>query len=133
MKKIISVILALSMLLSNLLLQQGPWTPYQMFAMGLIGLVAGVLFRKGLLRRDRLSLSIFGGLAAFFLYGGVMNPAAMLLYQPTPSWQLLVAYFVQGVPVDLVHGAATVLFLWLMAEPMLEKLDRIKTKYGFYQ
>ena len=124
---------ALSMLLSNLLLQQGPWTPYQMFAMGLIGLVAGVLFRKGLLRRDRLSLSIFGGLAAFFLYGGVMNPAAMLLYQPTPSRQLLVAYFVQGVPVDLVHGAATVLFLWLMAEPMLEKLDRIKVKYGLYR
>ncbi len=124
---------ALSMLLSNLFLQQGPWTPYQMFAMGLIGLLSGVLFRKGLLRRDRLSLSIFGGLCAFFLYGGVMNPAAMLMYQPTPSWQLLVAYYIQGVPVDLVHGVSTLLFLWLMAEPMLEKLDRIKTKYGFYR
>ena len=31
---------------------------------------------------------------------------------------------------DLVHGAATAIFLWLGAEPMLEKLDRIKTKYG---
>ena len=124
---------ALSMLLSNLFLQQGPWTPYQMFAMGLIGLVAGVLFRKGLLRRDRLSLSIFGGLSAFFLYGGVMNPAAMLMYQPTPSWSLLIAYYIQGVPVDLVHAVSTVLFLWLIAEPMLEKLDRIKTKYGLYR
>ena len=124
---------ALTMLLSNMYFQQGPWTPYQMFAMGLIGLLAGVLFRKGLLRRDRLSLSVFGGLSAFFLYGGVMNPAAMLMYQPTPSWKLLIAYYVQGVPVDLVHAVSTFLFLWLLSEPMLEKLDRIKTKYGFYQ
>ena len=124
---------ALTMLLSNMYFQQGPWTPYQMFAMGLIGLLAGVLFRKGLLRRDRLSLSVFGGLAAFFLYGGVMNPAAMLLYQPTPSKQLLVAYILQGIPVDLVHAVSTFLFLWLLAEPMLEILDRIKTKYGLYR
>jgi len=85
------------------------------------------------LRRDRLSLSVFGGLSAFFLYGGVMNPAAMLMYQPTPSWSLLIAYYIQGVPVDLVHAVSTVLFLWLIAEPMLEKLDRIKTKYGLYR
>ena len=124
---------ALTMLLSNMYFQQGPWTPYQMFAMGIIGLLAGVLFRKGLLRRNRLSLSLFGFVSAFLIYGGVMNPAAMLMYQPTPSWKLLIAYYVQGVPVDLVHAVSTFLFLWLLSEPMLEKLDRIKTKYGFYQ
>ena len=124
---------SLSAVISNFYFGQGPWTPFQMLGWGLIGLLAGVLFRKGLLRRNRLSLSVFGGLAAFFLYGGVMNPAAMLLYQPSPSWQLLVAYIVQGIPVDLVHAVSTFLFLWLLAEPMLEILDRIKTKYGLYQ
>ena len=124
---------SMTMLLSNVFMQQGPWTPYQMFAMGIIGFLAGLLFQKGLLRRDRLSLSIFGFLTAFLIYGGVMNPAAMLLYQPTPSWKLLVAYFIQGVPVDLVHAISTFLFLWLLSEPMLEKLDRVKTKYGLYR
>ena len=124
---------ALTMLLSNMYFQQGPWTPYQMFAMGIIGLLAGVLFRKGLLRRGRLSLSLFGGICAFVIYGGIMNPAAMLMYQPIPSWSLLAAYFVQGVPVDLVHAVSTFLFLWLLSQPMLKILDRIKTKYGFYQ
>ena len=124
---------ALTMLLSNMYFQQGPWTPYQMFAMGIIGLLAGVLFRKGLLRRERLSLSIFGFLATLLVYGGIMNPAAMLMYQPAPSWSLLLAYYIQGLPVDLVHAVSTFLFLWLLSEPMLEKLDRIKTKYGFYQ
>lgn len=42
---------ALSMLVSNMLFSQGVWTPWQMFCMGIIGFLAGVLFRKGLLRR----------------------------------------------------------------------------------
>ncbi len=124
---------SMTILLSNMFMQQGPWTPYQMFAMGIIGFVAGLLFRKGLLRRDRMSLSLFGFGAAFVIYGGVMNPAAMLIYQPSPSWILLIAYFLQGVPVDLVHAISTALFLWLLSRPILEKLDRVKTKYGLYR
>ena len=42
----------------------------------------------------------------------------------------LLTYYVTGFPVDCVHAAATVFFLWIAAEPMLEKLDRIKEKYG---
>ena len=34
---------------------------------------------------------------------------------------------------DLIHGAATVIFIFLAAEPMLEKLDRIKIKYGLVE
>ncbi len=41
---------AMTMLVSNMLLSQGPWTPWQMFCMGIIGFLAGVLFRKGWLR-----------------------------------------------------------------------------------
>lgn len=29
-----------------------------------------------------------------------------------------------------VRALATFFFLWLTAEPLLQKLDRIKTKYG---
>ena len=36
-------------LVSNMFLGQGPWTPWQMFSFGIIGFLAGVLFRKGLL------------------------------------------------------------------------------------
>ena len=34
---------------------------------------------------------------------------------------------------DLIHAAATVIFIFLAAEPMLEKLDRIKVKYGLVE
>ena len=42
---------ALSVLISNLYFGQGPWTPYQMFAWGMIGLIAGYL--SGPLKRHK--------------------------------------------------------------------------------
>ena len=121
---------AVTMLASNMLFQQGPWTPFQMFAMGLIGFLAGVLFRKGLLRRTRVSLCVFGALSVLIVYGGIMNPASAILYQSTITKEILLAYYFTGFPVDLVHAAATALFLWVFSRPMLEKLDRIMEKYG---
>ena len=124
---------AMTMLCSNIMFGQGPWTPWQMFAMGIIGFIAGVLFRKGLLGRSRMSLCIFGAIAAVVVYGGIMNPASALMWAHTLNWQTLLSYYITGFPVDLVHAAATVVFLWFGAEPMLEKLDRIKVKYGLVE
>ena len=121
---------AMSMLTSNVLFGQGPWTPFQMFAMGLIGFLAGVCFQKGLLRAGRAPLAIFGAVSVVLIYGGLMNPASAILYQPNLSWSVLKAYYLTGFPFDLVHAAATALFLWFGAEPMLEKLERVKRKYG---
>ena len=125
---------AVTMLVSNIWFSQGPWTPWQMFSMGIIGFLAGVLFRKGLLRRSRGSLATFGAFSAVIIYGGIMNPAAALMYNSqTVNWEMLKGYYVTGLPMDLVHAAATVIFILCAAEPMLEKLDRIKTKYGLVQ
>lgn len=124
---------ALAALCSNFFFGQGPWTPWQMFAMGLVGFLAGVLFRKGLLGRGRAALCAFGVLAAIVLYGGMMNPAAALLWLRDLSPQILLTYYLTGFPMDCVHAASTALFLWLAAEPMLEKLDRIKVKYGLVE
>ena len=121
---------AMTMLVSNMLFSQGPWTPWQMFAMGIIGWLAGVLYRKGVLRRGRLSLCIYGVIASTVIFGGIMNPASALMWSNTINWKIIMSYYVTGIPVDLVRAVATFIFLWLGAEPMLEKLDRIKTKYG---
>ena len=124
---------SMTMVASNVLFGQGPWTPFQMFSAGIIGFLAGVLFRKGLLRRSRVSLCIFGAITTVVIYGGLMNPFAALSYAQTLNWKLLLTYYISGFPVDLVHASATVFFLWLAAEPMLEKLDRIKVKYGLME
>jgi len=124
---------AMSFLVSNVFMGQGPHTPWQMFAAGIIGFLAGVLFRKGLLRRTPLALAVFGGLSTFIIYGGIMNPAALLMWQPNPTWEMLLAYYLQGIPMDLIHAVSTVTFLTVASGPMLEKLDRIKVKYGLVE
>ena len=124
---------SMTMFCSNILFAQGNWTPWQMFAMGIIGLLAGVLFRKGFLHRDRFSLCVFGGLVTFLIYGGIMNPASVLMYQSNVNWKMIVTAFMTGIPADAVHALATVAFLWFLSEPMLEKLDRVKVKYGLIE
>jgi energy-coupling factor transport system ATP-binding protein len=124
---------SMTMFLSNMLYGQGPWTPWQMFAMGIIGFLSGVLFRKGLLRRDGISLAVFGGISVFLVYGGIMNPASVIMFQSNVSLPMIVTSWVTGAPFDLIHATATVFFLLTMGEPMLEKLDRIKVKYGLVE
>ena len=46
------------------------------------------------------------------------------------KWETLLACYITGLPMDLVHGFGTAIFLMIAAEPMLEKMDRIKVKYG---
>ena len=124
---------AASMLVSNMLFSQGTWTPWQMFAMGIIGFIAGILFRKGLLRRNRVSLCTFGIITVLLVYGGIMNPASVIMFQSHITWKMLLASYTSGFPMDMVHAAGTAVFLWFMSKPMLEKLDRIKTKYGMIE
>ncbi|MDR1735145.1 MAG: ATP-binding cassette domain-containing protein [Oscillospiraceae bacterium] len=121
---------AVTAFVSNMFFGQGPWMPWQMFTMGIIGFLAGVLFKRGWLLRSRLSLCLYGGLAAFVLYGGIMNPASVLMYNPQPTWPIILSAYLQGIPFDLVHALATVVFLAVAAMPMMEKLDRVKVKYG---
>ena len=42
---------------SNFFFGQGPWTPWQMFALGIVGFIGGILFKKGFLRKDVLYIS----------------------------------------------------------------------------
>ena len=121
---------ALSMLSSNMLFGQGPWTPWQMFAAGIIGFLAGILFQKGWLKARKISLCIYGFLATVFIYVGIMNPASLVMTSYAITKRNLLAIYMSGLPVDLVHASATVIFLWIASKPMIEKLERIKVKYG---
>ena len=62
---------------------------------------------------------------------GIMNFASAIMWGPQSiNWNILLGYYVTGLPMDLIHAAATRIFLAVAAQPMLQKLDRIKVKYG---
>ena len=123
---------ALAALCSNFFFGQGPWTPWQMFAFGLIGFLAGALAQIRLLRKETLPLCVFGGVSALVIYGGLLNPAAVLMFQDHPTKEMFLLAYLQGLPFDLIHAASTVFFLWLLAMPLLEKLERLKIKYALF-
>ncbi|MEG0257105.1 MAG: ECF transporter S component [Christensenella sp.] len=118
---------------SNFLFGQGPWTPWQMFAFGIIGFLAGILFKKGVLPKKKLPLCIFGGVATLVIYGLIMDTASLLMFSQTATWQSLLAMYATGLPFNLIHAAATVVFLLILSKPMIEKLDRVKKKFGLLE
>lgn len=124
---------AVSGFVSNFFFGQGPWTPWQMFCFGIIGFLAGILFKKGKLKKNKLPLCIYGGLATFFIYGGIINICALLMFTPKFSWKALMVTYASGFWFDMVHAISTVIFLFFISQPMIEKLDRIKIKYGLLE
>jgi len=118
---------------SNFFFGQGPWTPWQMFCFGIIGYLAGLIFKKGRLKRTASLLSLFGGLSAILIYGGIMNLSSVTIFTASFTKEALIAAYVSGFWFDLVHAIATVVFLLLLARPMLAKLERIKSKYGMIE
>lgn len=124
---------AMTMFVSNFIMGQGPWTPWQMFAMGLVGFLAGLFFAGSSVRTrnmTKLGLCIFGALICIVVYGGIMNPASVIMWQPNVNFSMIMASYVTGFPFDLAQATATVIALWLVARPFLEKLDRVRIKFG---
>ena len=121
---------AMTVFVSNMFFGQGPWTPWQMFSFGIIGFLAGVLFKKGILRRNTAALCVYGGLATLFIYGILMDSSFVFMYQTQIKKEMFFAAFLHGITLNLIHAWATFVFLAVISQPLLEKLDRIKIKYG---
>ena len=119
---------ALGALVSNLFFGQGPWTPWQMYAWGLVGYVGGCLGRRGWL--DTVGGRTVWGLASGLLYGLFLNAWHVIGFVKPLTWASALAAFGAGLPWDLLHGAATVLFLQLIWKPWGNKLRRLQSKLG---
>lgn len=119
---------ALAALSSNLFFGQGPWTPWQMYAWGLVGYVAGWLNDRGWLRR-KAAVYVYGFFSAF-LYGILLDSWYVVGYVSPFTWQGAFTACAAGFPFNLTHAVSTVVFLIPICRPWGKKLERIKVKYG---
>ena len=62
-----------------------------------------------------------------------MNTYTVLTMDFVNSWPEILAVYGSGLPVDSVHATATAIFLAVLAKPMIEKLDRVRKKYGMME
>ena len=113
---------------SNFYFAQGPWTPFQMFAMAVIGLLAGLIFRGK--AKNAWVVSLVGGFMAFAVYGAIVDLSTLLMISDRPTWSLCLVTFASGLQANIVHGIATFIFLRLLYRPVISKVTRIKDKFG---
>ena len=112
----------ISAFVSNFIFGQGPWTPWQMFAYGIAGVCAG--FLKVLLT------AVYGFFVVLLIVGPILDTGSLFMMANVITKETAGAVYLSGLPVNAIHGAATFITLLLFCRPLLEKLDRMKQKYG---
>lgn len=118
---------ALSAVISNFFFGQGPWTPFQMLAWGMIGFFAGVL--GGWLKGRRVLLVIYGVLAGV-IYSLVMDVWTVMWFDGGINGSVYLGAITAALPHTALYAFSNAVFLWIIAKPFGEKLERVKVKYG---
>ena len=118
---------ALAAALSNFYFGQGPWTAFQMLAWGFIGLMSGWMALP--LKKHRPLLLIFGVVmgAAYSLIMDVWN---VLWYAGEMNLGLYAASVATALPHTILYAVSNFVFLYCLARPFGEKMERVKVKYG---
>lgn len=118
----------LSAFISNFIFGQGPWTPFQMAALGLVGLLSGIIFKH--IKCNRISLALVGFILSFAVYGAVSDISTVLMvYGNNITLGGILSVYGSGVPFSLAFGISTAVFLLLFGMPFINKLNRVITKY----
>ena len=118
---------ALSAVLSNFVMGQGPWTPFQMLAWGLIGLFAGILAKP--LKKSRLLLYVYGLLSGVG-YSMLMDIWTTVWTYKEFTLREYAAAISTAVPLTVLYAVSNLIFLMLFAKPVGDKLERVRKKYG---
>lgn len=118
---------AISALLSNFYFGQGPWTPFQMMAFGLIGLIAGYI--SDILIKHKSLLLLYAVISGV-IYSLIMDVWTVVWYNGGMDIALYLTAALTALPHTLMYAVSNFIFLWFLAKPFGEKLERIKIKYG---
>ncbi len=118
---------ALAGLASNLVFGQGPWTPWQMAAWGLVGIL-GAAYARATGRRLPKALTAVVCAAVGLLYGVILNLSMLSLNDGFPTLGQWVARFATSLPFDLAHAAGNVVFFLLFGPALVRILDRYRAR-----
>lgn len=118
---------AFTAVISNFIFGQGPWTPFQMFSWGVIGLIAGLISKY--IIDNKILLLIYAGLSGI-LYSLLMDVWTTFWYDGTFNVLRFFANVATAFPVTVSYVVSNIIFLLVLIKPFGEKLKRLKTKYG---
>ena len=125
---------ALAALTSNFFFGQGMWTPWQMYAWGLVGYLGGVLADAGAFAHRDGSVHLFAllvfGSASGLIFGAIINAYDIIGFVQPLTAAGAVARLASALPFDVLHGVATSAFLAVLYVPWTRRIARVVRKYG---
>ena len=118
---------AMTPLISNFFLGQGPWTLYQMLAWGLIGYGAAYLRRFNL---DRKGLILVGVLCGF-IFGFITNIYFWLYFVYPLTLRTFIFAQLTSLWFDVSHAVGNAIFLGLFGTRTISILERYKKRFNW--
>jgi len=117
---------AITALVSNFFLGQGPWTLYQMFAWGLAGVSAAYLKRFNLGKTSLIILGVFWG----YLYGWIMNTWFWASFIYPLTFRTFLTYQLTSIWFDTFHALGNAVFLGAFGPKTIAILQRFKMRFS---
>lgn len=118
---------------SNFFFSQGPWTPWQMFAYGIGGFLAGLIFHNHRSWAKPWVLAPFGFLTILLVVGPLLDSCTVFTMLSSFTAKSVLAVYAAGIGYNVTHGIGAALTLFFVSRPLLQKLDRLQTKYGILE
>ena len=122
---------AVAAIVSNFFLGQGPWTPWQMYGWGMMGMTAGLL-RNTSWMKTLWGKCTFGFIWGYF-FGWIMNMWVIVGNIEAISWNYILGIYVSSIYFDLAHALSNVFFIIVFGASWVKILQRIQRKYGLLQ
>lgn len=119
---------SMTMLISNFSLGHGPWTPFQMIALGTVGFLSYFIPRFSN-RRINFSLLIIFGIISAYLYGAITN---LWYWSAFVSQHTIETYFAissAGFLADTARAVGNSIFISTLGLPLLKILERFKKRF----
>ena len=120
-----------SALVSNIFYGQGPWTPFQMFVWGFIGLITGLIFKRN--KKPNKLLLIIIGLLGGILFSLMMDIWTTISIDGEFNLSRYLSYVGTSFVFMAIYAISNVIFLLVLTDPILKKLNRVIVKYGVFK
>lgn len=119
---------SMTMLISNFSLGHGPWTPFQMIALGTVGFLSYFIPRLKN-RKINFSLLIIFGIISAYLYGAITDLWYWSAFVSQHNITTYLAILIAGLPTDTARAIGNSIFISTLGLPVLKILERFKKRF----
>lgn len=115
---------------SNLFLGQGPWTPWQMFAWGVVGGISGAIGMRNSKKDKKITSESFA-IQCFiygFIFDWIMNLWHVLGFIRPLNLKSILAAYITGLTFDIIHAAGNFIFAIILFDNLYKVLLRFKKR-----